>query len=111
MNNYFKYLNIDSPTPSEKWLSIAKPERIILVISILKISPFANDFKVIDAKDDGQIILIPNNNLSSNERGTILLDLEQLLKEKLDDSLTIWLETLGDKNSLRNLRGIEVKSS
>ena len=42
-------------------------------------------------------------------RGTKLLDLEELLKENVDLGITIWLEPLGDKNSLRNLRGIEVK--
>jgi hypothetical protein len=33
------------------------------------------------------------------------------LKAHIDDALTVWLEPLGDRNSLRNLRGIEVKSS
>ena len=111
MNNYFQYLTLDCPTPSEKWLSISKSDRIILIISALKTSPFNDNLKVNDTKDDGQVIVSLNNNYKPHERGTMLLDLEQFLKDKIDYSITIWLEPLGDKNSLRNLRGIEVKFS
>ena len=37
-------------------------------------------------------------------------DLEAFLKESIDPGLVVWLEPLGDRSSLRNLRGIEVKS-
>jgi hypothetical protein len=36
--------------------------------------------------------------------------LEDYLKESIDAGLVVWLEPFGDRNSLRNLRGIEVKS-
>jgi hypothetical protein len=48
--------------------------------------------------------------MSASERGTFLLDLESLLKSQIDNGINIWLEPIGDKNSLRNLRGIEVKN-
>jgi hypothetical protein len=45
-----------------------------------------------------------------SKRGLLLLDLEEALKREIDQGITVWVEALGDKNSLRNLRGIEVKS-
>ena len=40
----------------------------------------------------------------------MLLDLEERLKKKIDLALTVWLEPVGDKSKLRNLRGITMKS-
>jgi len=48
--------------------------------------------------------------LPASERGPFLLDLEDYLRE-IDQALVVWLQPLGDRNSLRNLRGIEVKTS
>ena len=45
----------------------------------------------------------------SQRKGTILLDLEDYLFSK-DSSIRVWHTPLGDKNSLRNLRGIKIKS-
>ena len=36
--------------------------------------------------------------------------MEGLLKSKIDQGITIWLEPVGDKSKLRNLRGITFKS-
>ena len=46
----------------------------------------------------------------TGKRGPLLLDFEVFLKEAIDPGLVVWLEPLGDRNSLRNLRGIEVKA-
>lgn len=64
----------------------------------------------VEAKQDGQVIMRLKEPLVSSERGTLLLDLEVFLKEAVDPGLVVWLEPLGDRSSLRNLRGIEVKS-
>jgi hypothetical protein len=40
----------------------------------------------------------------------LILDLEEFLKNHLDSGISIWCEPLGDKNSLRNLRGIQIKT-
>lgn len=64
---------------------------------------------VSEANVDGQIIVQLLTPMGPEKRGTILLDLEHELKESIDQGLTVWLEPLGDKSSLRNLRGIEVK--
>lgn len=82
---------------------------IIGVTTELQIRRFQN-LDIVEAKEDGQVIVqfaVPEG---ADTRGSILLDFEEMLKLKLDPSLTVWLEPLGDKNSLRNLRGIEVKS-
>ncbi len=52
-------------------------------------------------------LLVP---VPAGKRGTLLLDLEAGLKQLIDPGLVVWLEPLGDRSSLRNLRGIEVRS-
>jgi hypothetical protein len=49
--------------------------------------------------------------MNSNERGIFFLELEEWLKKMLDNGITIWHKPIGDKNSLRNLRGIKVVTS
>ena len=60
--------------------------------------------------DDGQVIVRLQESLPASQRGGLLLDLEDFLKGAVDPGLAVWLEGLGDRNSLRNLRGIEVKA-
>jgi hypothetical protein len=62
------------------------------------------------AKGDGQVVVNLTESLPAGKRGQLLLDLEEFLKNEIDPGLTVWLEPLGDRNSLRNLRGIEVKA-
>ncbi|KZR61076.1 hypothetical protein [Prochlorococcus sp. MIT 1306] len=45
--------------------------------------------------------------MKPRERGEVLLDLEDDLIKK-DPRVRIWHSPLGDKNSLRNLRGVEL---
>jgi len=45
-----------------------------------------------------------------NLRADTLLDLEAKLKVVLDEGLTVWIQPQSDKNTLRKLRGVEVKS-
>ena len=44
---------------------------------------------------------------SMNKRGLFLLELEERLKSAIDKGITIWLEPVGDKSKLRQLRGIK----
>lgn len=79
--------------------------------SLAKGMPALEQLIVITAvKDDGQVIVSLKEQLPADKRGTVLLDIEAFLKETVDQGLAVWLEGLGDKNSLRNLRGIEVKA-
>ncbi len=81
-------------------------------IGALRTGPAVSDGNLViaAAKPDGQIIVSLVKPISASERGPLLLDLEAFLKLAIDPSLVVWLEPLGDRNSLRNLRGIEVKA-
>lgn len=103
------YSLIETPKPSEKWVNLEPLDRIQLCKTKLKNKITQFHFEILDAKDDGQVIIEFENTPSANERGMLLLDLEELLKS-IDDALTIWHVSLGDKNSLRNLRGITLKN-
>tara|TARA_B100001063_G_C16552700_1_gene446883 strand:- start:202 stop:555 length:354 start_codon:yes stop_codon:yes gene_type:complete len=70
---------------------------------------FDKIFNLHDIKSDGQIILSFKEIINVKERGGILLDFEEVIKDKIDKGLTVWLMPIGDKSSLRNLRGIEIK--
>ena len=110
MNITFKFASIDAPTTSSEWRLSTLPARLTLVKNeIAKHHIFKSSIDIVDARPDGQIIVKFTEPHGPEIRGTKLLDLEELLKENVDLGITIWLEPLGDKNSLRNLRGIEVK--
>jgi hypothetical protein len=70
----------------------------------------SNTLIAVDTKMDGQVIIRLQESIAADKRGTLLLDLEAFLKEKIDQGLVVWLEPFGDRSSLRNLRGIEVRS-
>ena len=97
----------NSPLPSHKWLSYTNNERIIKLKEIS--SEYLNNIEILKVLDNGQVILCLLNNLSPGERGDFLLNYESFLKKNLDEAITVWLEPIGDKNTLRRLRGIEVK--
>ena len=101
----------DSPITSLLWRGYSDEVRIEIIRETLGQvgAGFNNLLQVISAKEDGQIVVKILNSLSAGARGTLLLDFEEHLKQSVDDGLTVWAEALGDKNSLRNLRGIEVK--
>ena len=67
------------------------------------------DLNLISLDIDGNVIVSFIETPSSSVRGGILLDLELELKNKLDVGVVVWHAALGDKNSLRKFRGIEVK--
>ena len=102
----------DSPSPSPAWREMSDTERLTLVTSKSRAgaSAFGGIVVITAAKQDGQIIVGLTKPLPSHERGSLLLDLEEFLKKTIDSGLVVWLEPLGDRNSLRNLRGIEVKA-
>jgi len=104
----FKYVDEPSPKTDEKWKKSSDKERIDLINKAIA-NP-GHDITIVSAKEDGQVLLNINEVLPASERGEFLLDLEYLMKENVDKGITVWLEPIGDKSSLRNLRGIEVKS-
>lgn len=112
MNNNLSYARTVTPTPGSAWLNLTDGERLDMAKKTLAGSSLETKkiLEVTAAKRDGQIIVSFLEPVGPDRRGTILLDLEEFLKDKIDPGLAVWLEPLGDRNSLRNLRGIEVKA-
>lgn len=112
MGNNLQFANSDTPTPGSEWIGMSESQRLArLRGSLAKGMPALEQLLVITAvKDDGQVIVSLKEQLPADKRGTVLLDIEAFLKKTVDQGLAVWLEGLGDKNSLRNLRGIEVKA-
>ena len=108
---FVNYSTIETPVPGQEWISGSQNERMALVRNAWKdIDKYLN-LAVIDCRSNGEVFVEMKEPMSSNQRGTLLLDAEQVLKKQVDDAITIWLEPLGDKSTLRNLRGIKVKIS
>ena len=106
------YANVETPTPGQAWCQLSDEVRLIRVKEVVgsEMGALTKLLMIMEAKRDGQIIVSLLESLPADKRGTVLLDLEAFLKEAIDPGLVVWLEPLGDRNSLRNLRGIEVKA-
>ena len=74
---------------------------------------FNSDIELVNTEylKNGLIYINVNfiSKVSPKDRGTLLLDLEDELFKK-DERIRVWHIPLGDKNSLRNLRGIKIKN-
>ena len=112
MGSNLFYANTDTPTPNHAWCQLSDDERLALVNKTIgdKMASLNKILVIVEAKPDGQVIVSLLEPTPADKRGTLLLDLEEFLKESIDPGLAVWLEPLGDRNSLRNLRGIEVKA-
>lgn len=108
----FEYADVPTPTPGPDWQQMAEDTRCTLVQSVLseKAAGALDLLRVVEAHPDGQVIFELLSPLTADQRGTFLLDVEVLLKERLDPALSVWLSPFDDKNKLRKLRGIKVKS-
>jgi len=104
------FSDVSSPTPSVDWISLTIGGRIDLVKESIHNFSSNVDIEVVEANESGQISVIINDTLSADERGPLLLDIEEFLKLNVDNGITLWHAPIGDKSSLRNLRGIEVLS-
>jgi len=104
------YSNIDSPSTSASWVNMTRDKRILLLENLIHLFSPETDISVIEAHENGQVSIIINSSIEINNRGAFLLNLEENLKNTIDVGINIWHEAIGDKSSLRNLRGIEVLS-
>lgn len=100
----------NSPEPNQIWINLSEQERIKLISNILVKNPVYGSFEITRAEKNGYVILRTEKSIKASERGVLLLELEQIIKNTIDQGITIWLEPVGDKSKLRNLRGIEIKS-
>ena len=104
------FSDVSSPVPGDDWVSLTIGERIDLINKSIQNFSLNVDIDVVEANKGGQVSVIINDTLSADERGPLLLDLEEFLKLNVDNGITVWHAPIGDKSSLRNLRGIEVLS-
>ena len=95
---------------SKSWLQQSKKFRLWEINNILNSEEIYKDIRVKDVNEDGQVVLVIEKNIPANERGLFLLSLEEKLKQRVDKGITIWLEPVGDKSKLRNLRGVQIKA-
>ena len=103
--------NAETPASGDAWRAISPAQRLERAKELLVGSPAsASLLEVAETREDGQVLLRFTEPVGPARRGTILLDVEELLKREVDAGLTVWLEPLGDKSSLRRLRGIEIKA-
>ena len=101
------FSNQETPKTSEKWKNLSKDDRIKIIAKELKKNELYSGFEVVEAPDNGQIVLKIEQAIPAKERGILLLELEEKLKSALDKGISVWLEPVGDKSKLRNLRGIK----
>lgn len=113
MSKKLFYAEDATPIPSTNWIGLSEVQRIEKINQIInqKNTEFIKEILVVSAKNNGEVVVRIINSLNASVRGTLLLDFEEFIKKEIDQGLTVWGEALGDKNSLRNLRGIEVKVS
>ena len=107
LNNYSLAV---SPTVKKFWKCLSDQERLELVYKELMKNGNIKNIKIFKIYEDGQIILKIEELIKSSDRGIYLLDIEAQLKKNIDEGLTVWLEPVGDKSKLRNLRGVTFKS-
>jgi hypothetical protein len=95
---------------SEYWRSLNKKERFELVKKFVDAYPTNCDLNIILCGEDGMIFFEQIVPMPVNLRADALLDLEVHLKEGIDKGLSVWIQPQSDKNALRKLRGVEVRS-
>ena len=100
----------DSPEVGNNWKNKSDKQRVSEITSFMNLNKINDNFEVFKALNDGQVILKAYKSIPARERGVQLLDIEEKLKESIDNGITVWLEPVGDKSKLRNLRGISFKN-
>ena len=105
-----KYASTPTDAISASWIAKSKEQRVNELKAAITGTRFEEFVTTTRALEDGQVYISLNKPVNSSERGQLLLDLETYLKENIEFGINLWCEPLGDKNSLRNLRGIQVIS-
>jgi hypothetical protein len=104
MKTHFAYE--DSPVTGARWKKSSESDRIGWVVSALKHIEAYSDLEVINAPKDGRVVVRTLRAIPANERGLFFLEMEAMLKDVVDQGITIWCEPVGDKSKLRKLRGV-----
>lgn len=108
--SFKNYADSETPSVGLEWETVSEAERISRLHGLLDESKFRGYFRITRAEPSGFVYVIFSSPIQVSKRGTLLLDLEDYFKINLEPGISLWCEPLGDKNSLRNLRGIQIKS-
>ena len=104
------YANADTPVTQTTWKLMPDIERIKLLNNQIRKKQDYMSISINKTTESGQVLVTLDGKFSASERGVYLLDFERYLKDNVDQGINVWCETIGDKSSLRNLRGIQIKS-
>lgn len=100
----------DSPLTSVGWQELEPEQRLMVTRDFCRSRLEFKKIEVTRVLPDGQIFVNLTESLPPQVRGTLLLDFEHELKVTVDSGLIVWCEPLGDKSTLRNLRGIQIRT-
>lgn len=103
------FSNEKTPVTEESWRNMNGEDRINRIYKCLEKNQLYKEFKILNAQDNGQIVLQIEHLIPAKERGILLLELEIILKNNIDKAITVWCEPVGDKSKLRQLRGVNIK--
>ena len=101
----FSHVQTETPVTSQGWLSIKPEEQLTICQKLLNDQNC--DMDVVSTNSRGEVIVQFRKLLGSSERGTALLDAENILKS-YDSALTIYLHAKNDLNPLRKFRGVVI---
>ena len=102
--------NADTPITQKTWKLMPDIERIKLLNKQIGKKQDYKSISINKTTESGQVLVTLDGKFTASKRGIYLLDFERYLKDNVDQGINVWCETIGDKNSLRNLRGIQIKS-
>ena len=102
------FANSDTDSVTESWKKLDQESRLERLNDVIQETHFKELLIFTRALDSGAVYVSMQQSIGPSLRGTTLLDLEELLKNKVDKGLNVWCEPIGDRNSLRNLRGVQI---
>lgn len=111
MNSPYVNNSASCPTVKEYYQRLTDEEKKKKISEEMRLSNLDQVFRVSSLGKDGYVFVELLQEYGADRRGTALLDLELILKKNIDQGITVWCEPLGDKNSLRKLRGITIRNN
>lgn len=111
-NKLHKNAYSETPKPGKIWINRIESEKIFVISELLnRINPVFKEYiEIISANNNGAVLVNLLKDIKPSKRGELLLDFEYILKKKIDRAIYINVESMGDKSSLRNLRGIVIEN-
>jgi len=97
----------DTPKPTHEWRVKEKKDQLN-IINMFIIDNKYDSLEAIDIKESGEVLIRLNKYLPASSRGDYLLNFEKELKKIINPGLYVMIEPMGDKNSLRKFRGIQI---